>query len=78
MELKEVEVERGMSLASLIQSSRLSRDEFLGWNPAVSPRARGVPAGYRMKLPADRTVEPLVVLAKNEKVEPKAAKKESV
>jgi membrane-bound lytic murein transglycosylase D len=78
VELKEVEVERGMSLASLIQSSRLSRDEFLGWNPAVSPRARGVPAGYRMKLPADRTVEPLVVLAKNEKVEPKAAKKESV
>jgi membrane-bound lytic murein transglycosylase D len=78
VELKEVEVERGTSLASLIQSSRLSRDEFLGWNPALSPRARVVPAGYRMKLPTDRTVEPLVVLAKNTNVAPKSAKKENV
>jgi membrane-bound lytic murein transglycosylase D len=78
VELKEVEVERGTSLASLIQSSRLGRDEFLGWNPALSPRARVVPAGYRMKLPTDRTVEPLVVLAKNTNVAPKSAKKENV
>lgn len=78
VELKEVEVERGTSLASLIQSSRLSRDEFLGWNPALSPSARVVPAGYRMKLPADRTVEPLVVLAKNTNVAPKSPKKEIV
>jgi membrane-bound lytic murein transglycosylase D len=78
VELKEVEVERGTSLASLIQSSRLSRDEFLGWNPALSPSARVVPAGYRMKLPTDRTVEPLVVLAKNTNVAPKSAKKENV
>jgi membrane-bound lytic murein transglycosylase D len=78
VELKEVEVERGTSLASLIRSSRLSRDEFLGWNPALSPSARVVPAGYRMKLPSDRTVEPLVVLAKNTNVAPKSAKKPSV
>lgn len=70
--LKEVEVQRGTALASLIKSTGLSRDEFLGWNPAVSPRARVVPAGYRVKLPSDRTVEPLVVLAKNENVAPKA------
>ncbi len=78
VELKEVEVERGMSLASLIQSSRLSREEFLGWNPALNPSARVVPAGYRMKLPADRTVEPLVVVVKHTPIEPKSAKKETV
>jgi len=78
VELKEVQVERGTSLASLIQSSRLSRDEFLGWNPALNPSARVVPAGYRMKLPADRTVVPLIVLAKNANVERKAPKKENV
>ena len=78
VELKEVQVERGTSLASLIQSSRLSRDEFLGWNPALNPSARVVPAGYRMKLPADRTVVPLIVLAKSANVERKAPKKENV
>jgi LysM repeat protein len=31
-----------------------------------------------MKLPTDRTVEPLVVLAKNTNVAPKSAKKENV
>ena len=78
MELKEVEVERGMSLTSLIKSSGLSRDEFLGWNPALNPSARVVPAGYRIKLPSGRTVEPLVVLAKSENVGPKLAKKEKI
>jgi membrane-bound lytic murein transglycosylase D len=78
VEIKEVEVERGTSLASLIQSSRLSRDEFLGWNPALNPAARVVPAGYRMKIPSDRTVEPLVVLAKSATIELKSAKKEKI
>ncbi len=78
VELKEVQVERGTSLASLIQSSGLSRDQFLGWNPALNSSARVIPAGYRMKLPANRTVEPLVVLVKNTAVEPKLAKKENV
>ncbi|HKY08336.1 MAG TPA: transglycosylase SLT domain-containing protein [Candidatus Binatia bacterium] len=78
VELKEVEVERGTSLASLIKSSGLGRDEFLGWNPALSPSARLVPAGYRMKLPSDRGVQPLVVLAKSESVAPKSTRKDSV
>jgi membrane-bound lytic murein transglycosylase D len=76
VQLKEVEVERNTSLASLIQSSGLGREEFLGWNPALNPAARIVPAGYRMKLPSDRSVEPLVVLAKSDSVEPKAAKRD--
>ena len=75
--LKEMEVERNTSLASLIQSTRLTREEFLGWNPAINPSARIVPAGYRIKLPSDRSIEPLVVLAKHEPVEPKTIRKES-
>ena len=77
VQLKVVEVERGTSLASLIKSSGMSRDEFLGWNPALNPSARVVPAGYRMKLPSDRSVEPLVVLAKNESIEPRSAIRQS-
>lgn len=76
--IKEVEVNRSTTLASLIKSSGLDRDDFLGWNPALSSRARIVPAGYRVKLPTDRTVEPLVVLAKNEEVKPKTARPQVV
>ncbi len=66
VQINEVEVERNVSLASLIQRSGLGREEFFGWNPAIHPRARIVPAGYRMKLPADRSIEPLVMQAKLE------------
>jgi membrane-bound lytic murein transglycosylase D len=76
--IKEVEVNRSTTLASLIKSSGLDRDDFLGWNPALSSMARIVPAGYRVKLPTDRTVEPLVVLAKNEEVKPKTARPQVV
>lgn len=72
--IKEIEVERNVSLAALIQRSGLSREDFLGWNPAVNPQARIVPAGYRMKLPADRSAEPLVVLAKQEGSSPRDGK----
>jgi len=50
-------------LTSLLSSSGLKRDEFLGWNPALSPSTRVVPAGYRVKLPAERNTEPLVTVA---------------
>jgi membrane-bound lytic murein transglycosylase D len=75
--LREVEVERSTSLASLIQSSRMSREDFLGWNPALNPSARVVPAGYRVKLPSDRSVEPLVTVAKSDWKELKTVKKEA-
>jgi membrane-bound lytic murein transglycosylase D len=65
-EIKEIEVTRGTSLLALIKSSGLNRNEFFGWNPALSSAVRVVPAGYRMKVPADRSVAPLIVEAKNE------------
>ena len=74
VEIKEVVVSGKTSLASVISSSGLKRDEFFGWNPALSPATRVVPAGYRVKLPADKTVEPLVVVevAKKQAPEPQA------
>jgi peptidoglycan lytic transglycosylase D len=63
VEIKEVELSSTTALASVITSSGLSRDEFLGWNPALGTATRVVPAGYRVKLPVDRTVAPLVTVA---------------
>lgn len=65
-EIKEIEVSRSTSLAAVIKSSGLKRDEFLGWNPALSSAVRVVPAGYRMKIPANRSLEPLIVEVKND------------
>lgn len=61
--IKEIAVTGRSTLAALITSSGLSRDEFLGWNPALHPTLRLVPAGYRVKLPHDRTMSPLVEVA---------------
>jgi membrane-bound lytic murein transglycosylase D len=66
VEIKEVELNNTTSLTSAINSSGLSRDEFLGWNPALSSATRVVPAGYRVKLPVDRTMEPLVTVAQSQ------------
>ncbi len=63
VEIKEIELDKKTTLAALIRSSGLSREEFLGWNPALSARTGIVPAGYRMKIPADRKVAPLVAVA---------------
>lgn len=64
--IKEVEVTRNTPLTTLVKSSGLSNSEFFGWNPALSTNIAAVPAGYRVKLPSNRSLEPLVVLAKNE------------
>jgi membrane-bound lytic murein transglycosylase D len=65
VDFKEVEVKHHTSLTSLASSFRLNRDELLGWNPALTRSTQIVPAGYRVKLPSDRSVEPLVIVAKN-------------
>jgi membrane-bound lytic murein transglycosylase D len=63
VEMKETEVKGKATLSSLIASSGLSRAEFFAWNPALSPGARIVPAGYRVKLPIDRAAPPPPVVA---------------
>jgi membrane-bound lytic murein transglycosylase D len=71
--IKEVEVTGRRTLAALVASSGLSRDEFLGWNPALHPTVRLVPAGYRVKLPYDRTMSPLVEVAQISTAAPRKA-----
>jgi peptidoglycan lytic transglycosylase D len=61
--IQEIEIKSNTSLVSVINSSGLNREAFLGWNPALSRGTRIVPAGYRVKLPADRTAEPIVEVA---------------
>jgi membrane-bound lytic murein transglycosylase D len=71
VEIKEVVVSSKTSLASLISSSGLKKDEFYGWNPALSPTVRFVPSGYRVKLPSEKSVPPLIVAAKTPAPEPR-------
>jgi membrane-bound lytic murein transglycosylase D len=61
--LKEMELTAHTSLTALTNSTGLSHRELLGWNPALTQGIKMVPAGYRVKLPSDRTVEPLVTIA---------------
>jgi len=61
--LKEMELTAHTSLTALTNSTGLSQRELLGWNPALAQGIKMVPAGYRVKLPSDRTVEPLVTVA---------------
>jgi LysM repeat protein len=57
---REIEVKRGSSITQLARASGLTVDEFLTWNPAISRNARSVPAGYQLKLPADRNAPVMV------------------
>jgi membrane-bound lytic murein transglycosylase D len=61
--IREIELKSNTSLASVINSSGLHQDAFLGWNPALSKGVRMVPAGYRVKLPTDKTMERVVEVA---------------
>ena len=61
--MQEKELTANTTIASLINSTGLSRDELLAWNPALSAATKVVPAGYRVKLPVDRNSESLVVVA---------------
>ncbi|HSK30716.1 MAG TPA: LysM peptidoglycan-binding domain-containing protein, partial [Candidatus Limnocylindria bacterium] len=72
VEINEVEVTNRSPLAAVIRLSGLTRDEFLGWNPALSPSTSFVPAGYRVKLPADRQAEPLVLVSQRSNSAPAA------
>lgn len=61
--MQEIEITAKTSVTSLTKAHGMSRDELLGWNPALSRSLTVVPAGYRLKLPSDRTIEPPVAIA---------------
>jgi peptidoglycan lytic transglycosylase D len=61
--IQEMELTANTSIPSLMKTHGMSREQLLGWNPALSASTNIVPAGYRVKIPSDRISEPLVTLA---------------
>ncbi len=57
--VKEVELKNSVSVVALAKSTGLTKDQLLGWNPALSAQTRSVPAGYRVKVPVDSSMQPL-------------------
>jgi membrane-bound lytic murein transglycosylase D len=72
--IKEIELTRSTSISTLAKNTGLTRDQLLGWNPALSTRTRSVPAGYRVKVPVDIKMPPLVEVAQSQP-EPRAKPK---
>jgi membrane-bound lytic murein transglycosylase D len=58
--IKEVELSSKSSLAAVMKSTGLRQDEFLAWNPALVNAPKIIPAGYRVKLPVQRQMAPIV------------------
>jgi membrane-bound lytic murein transglycosylase D len=63
--IKEIELKSSVSVVTLAQNTGLTRDQLLGWNPALSTQTRLVPAGYRVKVPVDTKMTPLVEVAQS-------------
>jgi len=55
--LREVEVKRQTSLHAVLKPAAISQSEFFEWNPALEPKAKFLPVGYRVKLPPDKDDE---------------------
>jgi membrane-bound lytic murein transglycosylase D len=64
--IKEIELKNSVSVAALAKSTGLTRDQLLGWNPALSTQTRSVPAGYRVKVPVDSRMEPVIEVAQRQ------------
>jgi nucleoid-associated protein YgaU len=47
----------------------MTHGQFLDWNPALTANTKFIPAGYRVKLPTHKMVEPVVQVAQ-EKSQP--------
>ena len=63
---QEIELKNSVSLVALAKNTGLTRDQLLGWNPALGSQTRLVPAGYRVKVPVDSKSPPLVEVAQTQ------------
>ncbi|MGB7948873.1 MAG: hypothetical protein WCH75_14405, partial [Candidatus Binatia bacterium] len=54
LSLREIEIKRSVSIRSLLKPAAVSPVDFFEWNPALSPTITVIPAGYRVKVPAER------------------------
>jgi peptidoglycan lytic transglycosylase D len=52
--LHEIEITRSVPVQSLLKPAAIAQKDFFEWNPALSPTAKVLPAGYRAKLPAEK------------------------
>jgi membrane-bound lytic murein transglycosylase D len=66
--IQEIELKTSASLAALAKNTGLSQDQLLGWNPALTPQTRLVPAGYRVKVPVDSKMAPVIEVAQSREV----------
>jgi membrane-bound lytic murein transglycosylase D len=65
-------LKNSLSLLALAKNTGLTRDQLLGWNPALSAQTRSVPAGYRVKVPVDSKAQPVIEAAQSQaKEQPK-------
>jgi membrane-bound lytic murein transglycosylase D len=64
--IQEIELKNSVSLITLAKNTGLTRDQLLGWNPALSDQTRLVPAGYRVKVPVDSKMQPIIEVAQTQ------------
>jgi membrane-bound lytic murein transglycosylase D len=54
LHLREIEIKRPLPIHSLLKPTAVAHGVFLEWNPAISPTASIIPAGYRLKVPPEK------------------------
>jgi membrane-bound lytic murein transglycosylase D len=54
LSLHEIEIKRQVPIQSLLKPAAVSQSDFFEWNPALSPTATMIPAGYRVKIPPEK------------------------
>ena len=60
--IREIELKKSASLITLAKNTGLTREQLLGWNPALTSQTRSVPAGYRVKVPVDLKARPIEIV----------------
>ena len=52
--LREVEIKRQTPLHAVLKPAVISESQFFEWNPALEPKVKFLPVGYRVKLTPDK------------------------
>ena len=52
--LQEVDIKRAVAIAALLKPAAIAQADFFSWNPALSPTAKVIPPGYRVKVPPEK------------------------
>ena len=71
--LREVEVKRQAPLHAVLKPAAISQSDFFEWNPALEPKVKFLPVGYRVKLPQNK-VDDFLAAQKRASMTPAAKK----